>query len=131
MNLRGTRPNPLQWLWYAVGGRLPQRCNRWVLHDVTCRAWAVRHFVRGLVQMSPLALLLLLPGPLLVRVLSILLGLMVGYFYSMTYMWHTTEERLVKQGYERGLGEQTRQARYAEQHARAKEAYDRIYRNVS
>lgn len=131
MTLRGTRPNPAQWLWYAVGGRLPQRCNEWVLHDITCRTWAVRHFARGFVQMSPVLLLLLLPGPLLIRVLSIVLGLLVGYFYSMSYMWQTTEERLVKQGYPRGLGAQTRRAAHAEQDARAKAAYERLYRTDS
>ena len=131
MTLRGTRPNPAQWLWYAIGGRLPQRCNPWVLHDVTCRTWAVRHFVRGLVQMSPILLLLLLPGPLYIRILSIALGMCVGYFYSMTYMWHTTEHRLVKQGYSRGLGEQTRRAKHAEADARAKAAYERLYRGNS
>lgn len=128
MTLRGTRPNPAQWLWYAVGGRLPRRCNTWVLHDVTCRTWAVRHFVRGFVQMSPILLLLLLPGPLQIRVLSILLGLLVGYFYSMTYLWQTTEQRLVRQGYPRGLGARTRRAAHAEEDERAKAAYERIYR---
>jgi hypothetical protein len=131
MTLRGTRPNPFQWLWYAVGGRLPQRCNPWVLHDVTCRIWAVRHFVRGFVQMSPILLLLLLPGPLDIRILSILLGMSVGYLYSMIYMWHTTEHRLVKQGYQRGLGEQTRRARHAEADARAMAAYERLYRGTT
>jgi hypothetical protein len=126
--LRGTRPNPAQWLWYAVGGRLPQRCNAWVLHDVTCRTWAVRHFLRGFIQMSPILLLLLLPGPLYIRFLSILLGILVGYFYSMTYMWQTTEQRLVKQGYARGLGAQTRRAKHAEADAGAKAAYERLYR---
>lgn len=131
MTLRGTRPNPFQWLWYAVGGRLPQRCNPWVLHDVTCRTWAVRHFIRAFFQMSPILLLLLLPGPLYIRILSILLGMFVGYFYSMTYMWHTTEQRLVKQGFARGLGEQTRRARHAVADARAKAAYERLYRSNS
>ncbi|MEV6237519.1 DUF5313 family protein [Lentzea sp. NPDC051838] len=131
MTLRGTRPNPFQWLWYALGGRLPQRCNPWVLHDVTCRTWAVRHFIRAFVQMSPILLLLLLPGPLLIRILSILLGMFVGYFYSMTYMWHTTEQRLVKQGFERGLGAQTRRAKHAEADALAKAAYERRYRSES
>ncbi|NUT48833.1 MAG: DUF5313 family protein [Saccharothrix sp.] len=126
--MRGKRPNPFQWLWYAVGGRLPARCAEWVLHDVTCRTWAVRHFVRGFVQMSPVLLLLLLPGPLLIRALSVLLGLLVGYFYSMSYMWQTTEERLVKQGYPRGLGEETRRRAHAEETARAREAYARLYR---
>jgi hypothetical protein len=78
--------------------------------------------------MSPILLLLLLPGPLLIKALSILLGLLVGYFYSMTYLWHTTEQRLVRQGYLRGLGAQTRRAAHAEDDARAQAAYERLYR---
>jgi hypothetical protein len=81
--------------------------------------------------MSPILLLLLLPGPLLIRILSILLGMFVGYFYSMTYMWHTTEQRLVEQGFEKGLGAQTRRAKHAEADARAKAAYERLYRGGS
>jgi hypothetical protein len=104
------------------------RCNPWVLHDVTCRTWAVRHFIRAFFQMSPILLLLLLPGPLSIRFLSILLGMLVGYFYSMTYMWHTTERRLVKQGFENGLGAQTRRAKHAEADALAKAAYEQRYR---
>jgi uncharacterized protein DUF5313 len=99
-----------------------------VLHDVTCRTWAVRHFVRGFVQMSPILLLLFLPGPLMIRALSILLGVLVGCFYSMTYLWHTTEQRLVRQGYPRGLGAQTRRAAHAEDDARTKAAYEHLYR---
>jgi hypothetical protein len=127
-SLKGTRPNPAQWTWYAFGGRLPERCRAWVLHDITCRTWAVRHFVRGFVQMSPILLLLLLPGPLWVRLMACLLGVLVGYFYSLAYMWHTTEERLVKHGYPRGLGHRTRRLAHAEEDARVKAAYDATYR---
>lgn len=127
-SLKGTRPNPAQWIWYALGGRLPEHCRAWVLHDITCRTWAVRHFVRGFVQMSPILLLLLLPGPLWVRLMACLLGVLVGYFYSLTYMWHTTEECLVKHGCPRGLGHQTRRLAHAEEDARVKAAYDATYR---
>ncbi|WNV84852.1 DUF5313 family protein [Umezawaea sp. Da 62-37] len=129
MTLRGTRPNPAQWLGYALGRRLPQRCNTWVLHDITCRTWAARHFLRGYVQMSPILLLLLLPGPLSIRALSILLGLLVGSFYSMTYLWETTEQRLVRQGYPRGMGAQTRRAVHADADALEAAAYRRRYRS--
>ena len=32
---RYVRPDPLHWLWYAVGGGLPPRYRAWVGHDVT------------------------------------------------------------------------------------------------
>src|SRR3954447_16205173 len=40
------RPGPLAWIWYAIGGRLPERNRSWVLFDVTCRTWLLRHFAR-------------------------------------------------------------------------------------
>jgi hypothetical protein len=47
------------WTWYAFGGKLPDRYREWVMHDVTCRTWALRHVARSLVQVAPVALLLL------------------------------------------------------------------------
>jgi hypothetical protein len=122
------RPDPIHWLWYAVGGRLPERYREWVLHDVTTRTWVVRHLLRGLVQMAPIFLLLFLPGPLWVRLMSCLLGILVGYFYSITYMEQTTEQRLVKQGYPRGTGGATRRAKHSDEDDRAKAAYEARYR---
>ena len=29
------RPAPHRWLWYAIGGRLPERHRGWVLFDST------------------------------------------------------------------------------------------------
>ncbi|HWO61462.1 MAG TPA: DUF5313 domain-containing protein [Umezawaea sp.] len=126
--MKRRRPNPALWLWYAVGGRLPDRYREWVLHDVTARTWVLRHLVRGLVQMSPIFLLVLLPGPLWVRLMSCLLGILVGFFYSITYMEQTTEQRLVKQGYPRGTGKATRRAAHSEEDDRAEAAYQARYR---
>ena len=58
------RPGPLRWFWYAVGGRLPARYRSWVLHDLTCRTWPLRHLARLVAQLAPVAivLVLLLPG---------------------------------------------------------------------
>ena len=46
-----TRPDPIRWLWYALGGRLGPRYREWVLHDATCRTWRLRHFARIGVQL--------------------------------------------------------------------------------
>lgn len=103
------RPNPLQWVWYAYGGRLPDRYAEWVLHDVTCRTWVLRQVARALTQLSPLcAVILLLPGPLSIRVMSLLLGLLVGLFYSLSAVVETAEHRLIKHGYPPGIGRETR-----------------------
>lgn len=103
------RPNPAQWVWYTYGGRLPEHLAEWVLHDVTCRTWVLRHLARAITQLSPLCLIvLLLPGPLWIRLSSIGLGLLVGIFYSMSAMVETCEHRLIKHGYPPGIGRETR-----------------------
>ncbi|GAA4615743.1 DUF5313 family protein [Saccharopolyspora hordei] len=123
------RPNPLQWIWYAFGGRLPERYREWVLHDVTCRTWALRHVSRTLVQLSPGLLFLLLPGPLWIRGMAVLGGYILGVWYSISYMEHTTEYRLHKHGYPIGAGKATREEAKAEQRAAAASRYEEIYRD--
>jgi len=46
------RPNPVQWIWYAFGGRLRPIHGGWVLHDVTCRTRWLRQAVRAVVQVA-------------------------------------------------------------------------------
>lgn len=106
---RTQRPNPFQWVWYAFGGRLPERCCEWVLHDITCRTWVLRHLARSLTQLFPLYIVvLLLPGPLWIRLASLLLGVAVGLFYSVCYMEQTCEHRLLKHGHPPGIGQEMR-----------------------
>lgn len=124
------RPNPLQWIWYAFGGRLPERYREWVLHDITCRTWMLRHVSRTLVQLSPGLLFLLLPGPLWIRGMAVLGGYILGIWYSMSYMEHTTEYRLYKHGYSLGAGKATREEAKAEQRATKASRYEQIYRNA-
>jgi hypothetical protein len=47
------RPGLRLFLWYSIGGSLPARYNTWVLHDVTCRTWWVRHFARVFALITP------------------------------------------------------------------------------
>ncbi|QUH03216.1 DUF5313 family protein [Saccharopolyspora erythraea] len=124
------RPNPLRWVWYAFGGRLPQRHREWVLHDVTCRTWVLRHLARALVQVSPGALFLLAPGPLWVRAMSVLGGVLIALWYSLAYMEHTCEHRLFKHGYPLGTGRETREEAKAEERARSAARYAALYRNT-
>lgn len=103
------RPNPLQWVWYTYGGKLPDRYAEWVLHDVTCRTWVLRQLARALTQLTPLCVVvLLLPGPLSIRLMSVLLGLLVGVFYSLSAVVETAEHRVIKHGYPPGIGRETR-----------------------
>jgi Family of unknown function (DUF5313) len=104
------RPGPLRWLWYAVGGGLPQRHAAWVLHDTTAKTWHLRHVLRAAVQMAlPIALVLLLvPGPFWIRGMAALGGLLLGLIFSIAYMTETTENRVKKAGYPAGTAQAVR-----------------------
>ncbi len=126
---RAARPNPVQWIWYAFGGRLPGRYRDWVLHDVTCRTWALRHVARSLTQLSPGLLILLLPGPLWILVMSLVGGVLMAVWYSIAYMEHTCEYRLSKHGFPPGTGRARRQAANERMHAEQAARYAAIYRD--
>src|SRR5690606_30438303 len=79
------RPNAIQWVWYAYGGRLPDRFAEWVLPDLTCRTWVLRPAFRAFVQLSPFSLLVLLPVSGFIRVVAIVIGLGVGLFCSLSF----------------------------------------------
>lgn len=108
-------PGPVRWLWYAAGGRLPMRYREWVLYDVTCRTWPLRHLARLLTQLVPVAavLLVLIPGPLWVRVMAVLGGSLVGLSYSFVFLYEATEHRAVKAGYPHGTAQAVREERHA------------------
>ena len=98
------RPNPLRWLWYALGGRLPAAHGSWVLHDTTTGTWFLRHVARTLVQLAvPVALVfLLVPGPVWIRGMAALGGVILGMVFSIAYMTETIENRVVRAGYPAG-----------------------------
>ncbi len=107
------RPTPWQWLRYSLGAKLPPDLSEWVLHDTTCRTWALRQVVRSLLVISPLiaVLLVFVPGPFWVRALSALGGMLMSLIYSLGYLVETAEHRLVKAGYPAGTGAAVRQGR--------------------
>ena len=98
------RPAPHRWVWYAFGGRLPERNRGWVLHDTTARTWWLRHVVRMLVQLAiPIALIMaFLPASWGLRAACAGGGLALALFYSVAYMPESTENRVVKAGYPSG-----------------------------
>ncbi|ALE72885.1 hypothetical protein Ae168Ps1_1421 [Pseudonocardia sp. Ae168_Ps1] len=125
------RPNPLRWLAYAFGARLPERHHRWVLHDVTCRTWVLRHLARTTVQLLPLlvVLYLVVPGPPWVRLGAIVSGALIGYFYSAVYTVEACETRVMKAGYPVGAAAATREARRSEQHVTERLRHDELHRD--
>ena len=98
-----TRPDPVRWLWYTFGGRPGARYREGVLRDNTARTRWLRQAVRGTVQISPPAVLMLVVMPFSwLTGASIVLGLLLALWYSMAYINQTGERRLVKHGYEPG-----------------------------
>ena len=119
------RPNPVRWVGYAFGAGLPAEYREWVLHDVSTRTWALRHLVRTTVQLAPfvLALFLLLPVDPWIRAGAVLAGALLGYFYSVAYMYEAVEHRAVKAGYPRGTAAATRAAAHRDENADRDERY--------
>jgi hypothetical protein len=107
------RPNPAQWVWYALGGGLPRELSPWVLADTTGPSWVWRHLARALVQMLPLLVLCLvaIPVPLAYRVSAAAGGLLLGLFFSLAFMTETIEHRVAKAGYPPGTAARLRAER--------------------
>ncbi|TFV63861.1 UNVERIFIED_ORG: hypothetical protein E4P37_13815 [Bacillus sp. AZ43] len=108
-----TRPSPLQWVWYALGGGLPRELSAWVLHDTTTRTWVWRHLARATVQLLPLMVLCLVavPVPLAYRLSAAVGGLFLGLFFSLAFMTETIEHRVAKAGYPSGTAGRLRAER--------------------
>jgi hypothetical protein len=125
--VQSARPNPVQWLWYALGGGLPRRLSPWVLADTTGRTWIWRHFARALVQMLPLVVLCLLVPPVALsyRLSAALGGLLLGLLFSMAFMTETTEHRVVKAGYRPGTAARLREERSERERVERRAPYRR------
>jgi hypothetical protein len=130
---RPRRPGPFAWLAYAYGRGLPPENREWVLRDVTARTWVWRHLVRTTAQLLPIAVLLyvLIPGEAWVRACAVLGGLVLGYFYSIAYMFETTENRAVKAGYRRGTAAELRNRAGPAERAEAARRYAQRWRHRS
>lgn len=125
------RPGLVLWIWYALGGRLPAAYRGWVLDDLTRRTWPLRHLVRLLVQVVPVAavLVVLVPGPLWVRLMAAGGGAVVGLSYSFVFLYEATEHRACKAGYPHGTAARVREERRAARAlAEAAADFERRYR---
>ncbi|GAA1840713.1 hypothetical protein GCM10009836_20070 [Pseudonocardia ailaonensis] len=124
------RPGPLRWLAYAFGAGLPARNRDWVLHDVTCRTWALRHFGRAAVQLAPfaVALYVVIPGESWVRAMAVIGGLLIGFFYSFAYLNESAEHRAMKAGWPQGHAALVRSEATADDRSAAQARYDERWR---
>jgi hypothetical protein len=107
------RPNPAQWVWYALGGGLPRELSPWVLADTTGRTWIWRHLARAVVQLLPVLVLCLVavPVPLAYRLSAAAGGLLLGLMFSIAFMTETIEHRVTKAGYPPGTAARRRAER--------------------
>jgi hypothetical protein len=111
--VRARRPNPLQWVWYALGGGLPRALSPWVLADTTGRTWILRHLARAVVQLLPVMALCVfaVPVALSYRLSAAMGGLLVGLMFSVAFMTETIEHRVTKAGYPPGTAGRVRAER--------------------
>jgi hypothetical protein len=111
--VRTARPNPFQWIWYALGGGLPRALSPWVLADTTARSWIWRHLSRAVVQLLPLMVLCvtLVPVSLGYRLSAAFGGLLIGLTFSVAFMTETVEHRATKAGYPSGTAARLRAER--------------------
>jgi hypothetical protein len=112
------RPGATHLLWYVLGGSVPERNHSWVLHDVTCRTWWLRHFARIAVIVLPLLAIYLavVPGSLGLRLLTGLTFSIAGFLFSFVNILVDNDRRAVRAGYPAGFAEQIRGTRSAERH---------------
>jgi hypothetical protein len=107
------RPNPAQWVWYALGGGLPRELSPWVLADTTGRTWIWRHLARAVVQLLPVLVLCLVavPVPLAYRLSAAAGGLLLAMMFSIAFMTETIEHRVAKAGFPPGTAGRLRAER--------------------
>ena len=115
------RPDARHLLWYVVGGALPVRNWTWVLHDTTCRTWALRQLGRPLLILAPAvaAYVVLVPVSLGLRLITGLTwagGIMLYMFINMLV---DNDRRAVRAGYRSGYVADVRSHRSDASHHRA------------
>ncbi|NKX79792.1 DUF5313 domain-containing protein [Gordonia amicalis] len=86
-----TKPSFRQWLWYNLGGRLPDDMQDWVLHDLTGPGADARYLMRWTIPVLPLLLLfLLVPGPLWVSILMMIYILIPLIYFTIALASHNS-----------------------------------------
>ncbi len=115
------RPGAGQWLRYAAGAGLPDRYADWILHDVTCATWVLRHVARALavIVVPAVLLLLFLPTTMDIRVLTVVTVAGCQLLLLMILINEITERRAHKAGFPWGTASATRSLRATEDQRRA------------
>jgi len=97
-------------LWYSYGGSLPPEYHSWVLHDVTCRTWVLRHFARWMLVIVPVFFLFitLLPTPFGIRLFTDIAVCGAIFMFALVNILVDTDRRAVRAGYSFNLPGQIR-----------------------
>ncbi len=95
------RPSMRQVLWYSYGGALPPRYNTWVLNDVTCSTWWLRHFARVLAVVVPLTagFLIIVPSSAGAARFTGIAASFALVLLSILFMLIDSDRRAVRAGY--------------------------------
>lgn len=110
--MAANRPDPARWLWYAYGGRLPDRYREWVLRDLTAPHWRWRYAVHVFLRTLPFVVvgfivLILLPGMSPAIALAAMgIGVLFTLYFTVTSSGEFREVRLVQHGYPPGTARQ-------------------------
>lgn len=128
-----TRPNPVLWLYFQYGGRLPDRYRDWVLHDATCRTWLARMLLRTVVWLAPafaalLVVLALVGGSWAIALGSVLLGVLVSLRFTLANAMESVDARLVRYGFPPGHASALRRRRDADAQAEEERRYREQWR---
>ena len=124
------RPDPLRWIWYTFGGALGPRYRQWVLHDLTGPTRWLRQLARAVVQVAPLAAVVLLAlGFGWIAWVGVGCGLVLALIYSAAYFDPAADHRLVKHGYPVGTAQRILSERDKARHPDRMSRYVQTYRN--
>jgi hypothetical protein len=110
------RPTLGRFLWYCYGRSLPAENHSWVLHDVTCRTWVLRHFARWTMVIAPLFMVYIafMPTPFGIRLYTGFTFSLGIYVMSLVFILIDTDRRAVRAGYEHSQPQAIRTANSVE-----------------
>jgi membrane protein YdbS with pleckstrin-like domain len=97
-------PNPIRWLRFAVGFRLPQENTDWVRHELTDTGWRLRTVMRHLAIIIPTCavvvaiLLFFVPAPTWLVVMMVVLILTGSFLTVAAYADDIRASRLRQHG---------------------------------
>ena len=122
---------PPFWLFvrYCYQGRLPVENHSWVLHDVTCRTWVLRHFARWFMVIIPVFGLYLafMPTPFGIRLYTDIAISGAIFMFALVNILIDTDRRAVRAGYSFNLpGEIRSRAAHERQRVANRERRERI-----